>query len=37
MEAVSDLTELTALYRDLHAHPELAFAETAVGVVVRKD
>jgi amidohydrolase len=34
MEAVSNLTELTALYRDLHAHPELAFAEHRTAAIV---
>jgi len=34
MEAVSDLTELTALYRDLHAHPELGYAEHRTAAIV---
>ena len=30
----ADLTELAALYRDLHAHPELSFAEFRTADIV---
>ena len=37
MAAAPDLDELAALYRDLHAHPELAFAEhRTAGIVAER-
>ena len=37
MADVPDLDELAALYRDLHAHPELAFAEhRTAGIVAER-
>ena len=37
MAVVPDLDELAALYRDLHAHPELAFAEhRTAGIVAER-
>jgi amidohydrolase len=36
-DAAADLAELAALYRDLHAHPELAFAEhRTAGIVAER-
>ncbi len=34
MPAVADLAELAGLYRDLHAHPELAFAEHRTAAII---
>ncbi len=37
MADAPDLAELAALYRDLHAHPELAFAEhRTAGIVAER-